>query len=181
MARHPLDISSILKARGVPLEDSTKNSGDARMGQHGAMSSHPLPERSRIRPEIWASLSPECRRFLTKKTWQGVDFNPFLSALEDLGRITEEWLRWAVPAYVGGLAGGPIRDWKEGRLQQSLHELLVAEHQRFKKARHQESCGVDMDRTLLLVLAQQAEALRISEQKIEAHAFWLEGFLRKSA
>lgn len=83
----------------------------------------------KIRSEYWNMLNEESRRMLTSRIWKGVDFNPMLAELDDLSKLTEKWLKWAVPTYVNGVKEGPIKDWIDGkRGDKDFHYVLVGEH-----------------------------------------------------
>ena len=152
MAFHPLDITGILKSKGgeVPAE---KPKPSHRGPFHAKKKSESPPEQLprlekpvpsappaqtsntpeiepvKIRPEFWNVLNEESRRMLTSRIWRGVDFNPMLGELDDLSKLTEKWLKWAVPTYVNGINEGPIKSWIEGeKTGKDFHYILVGEH-----------------------------------------------------
>lgn len=131
MSRHPLDISQILIQKGVALVEDE--------APVAAVSAVPREGRKMIRDEFWKRLRPECRRILAGRTFQHVDFNPMLAELQDIEKMDESWLRWAIPTYMNGLSGGPIRDWLDGRnREKDFHYVLVGEHLRYLKAKRAE-------------------------------------------
>jgi len=126
MARHPLDISNFITSEPKPAEVKFEKTSPK------PVQATPEPtfvDGPRIQKQYWSQLNPESRRIFTSRMWKGVDFNPMLSELSDLSKLTEKWLRWAIPTYVNGLASGPIKDWFNGtRGPQDFHYVLVGEH-----------------------------------------------------
>lgn len=143
MAKHPLDISSFL---GLDPKDISKpkkkfknkpkvqNHTDQKPenlppAQSPIKSSHEGDEAPRIEKQYWQQLNPESRRIFTSRMWKHVDFNPMLSELTDLSKLTEKWLRWAIPTYANGIKEGPIKDWFDGvQGDRDFHYVLVGEH-----------------------------------------------------
>jgi|SaaInlStandDraft_1057018.scaffolds.fasta_scaffold41156_2 hypothetical protein len=129
MSDHPLDISGILK--------SSPNDGHAQEKEHypdSSSASDTSQSTSRIEGKYWSQLNQESRRMLTSRIWKGIDFNPMLAELDDLSRITEKWLKWAVPTYVNGIKEGPIKEWIHGvNREKDFHYVLVGEHLRHLK------------------------------------------------
>lgn len=187
MSRHPLDISAILQAKGIELEkpEEVKNarSGrDMRRGptpRHEAQAPEPRPQRAyRIREEFWAKLTPGCQRMLTSRAFIDVDFNPLLAELSDLSRVDEAWLRWAIPTYVNGLRGGPIRDWMEGaRRERDLHYVLVGEHLRYQRDKRQTERRTKRSSALVAELLKVAGRVRDMIGRVEEH---IEAFRRQA-
>jgi hypothetical protein len=92
----------------------------------------------KINSEYWSLLNEESRRMLTSRIWRHVDFNPMLAELDDISKLTEKWLKWAVPTYVNGLPSGPIRDWLDGKREaRDFHYVLVGEHLKHLKEMRQ--------------------------------------------
>lgn len=128
MSNHPLDISGLLK----PKQNATSSKESPDSYDNGDWSAK--DGGIRIKSQYWEQLNLESRRMLTSRIWKHVDFNPMLAELDDLSRITEKWLKWAVPTYVNGIQGGPIKDWFDGVNQEKdFHYILVGEHLRHLK------------------------------------------------
>ena len=157
MAPHPLDISQLLHSKGENVDPSPQKSEHrhpprqrealpsvARAPAKEAFKPLLKPPREnppssllsqqedssvKIKPDFWSLLNEESRRMLTSRIWKGTDFNPLLAELDDLSKLTEKWLKWAVPTYVNGLQSGPIRDWLDGKREaRDFHYVLVGEH-----------------------------------------------------
>jgi hypothetical protein len=184
MASHPLDIGKILRSNGVDVNDSKRPSkGTKPKAQQAsfqpkssqAKTSRPKPpqvktaegevEQIRIRKEFWDQLNEESRRMLTSRIWRGVDFNPMLSELEDLSKLSEKWLKWAVPTYVNGLKGGPIKQWFEGvREARDFHYVLVGEHLIHLKTMRQQKKAEEE------AVVEEAVSEEVVSEKVDAEA-----------
>lgn len=150
MSSHPLDITGILKSRGVNVNQQKKSGGSKKGDKNQLKEKGDKGNNVRIRPEFWNQLNEESRRMLTSRIWKGVDFNPMLAELEDLTKLTEKWLKWAVPTYVNGVDSGPIRDWIDGnRGERDFHYILVGEHLRhlkeLRESKAAEAAGANAD------------------------------------
>ena len=133
MSNHPLDISGILKSK-PPQPSNEGQEALSAVSDNESANKSSSPEETRIEGRFWSQLNQESRRMLTSRIWKGVDFNPMLAELDDLSRITEKWLKWAVPTYVNGVKAGPIKDWMEGlNRDKDFHYVLVGEHLRHLK------------------------------------------------
>lgn len=133
MSNHPLDISGLLNSKQSTGNVDKEESPPPPQSSESATDSS-LREGVRIDNQYWDQLNQESRRMLTSRIWKGIDFNPMLAELVDLSRITEKWLKWAVPTYVNGVKGGPIKDWLEGiNREKDFHYVLVGEHLRHLK------------------------------------------------
>lgn len=144
MAPHPLDISNFLGSSPTEntSEKKTKEFREPAKKEHIQQASHnktqsnhhQRPSQSddstpKIEKKFWQQLNPESRKIFTSRMWKSVDFNPMLSELSDLSKLTEKWLRWAIPTYANGIKEGPIRDWLNGqRGNEDFHYVLVGEH-----------------------------------------------------
>jgi hypothetical protein len=144
MAKHPLDISNFLgldpkditkpkkqfKDKPKPKKHVPQQSFEAKQTVEPQESNQQENEDApRIEKQYWQQLNPESRRIFTSRMWKNVDFNPMLSELTDLSKLTEKWLRWAIPTYANGIKGGPIKDWFEGKQgDRDFHYVLVGEH-----------------------------------------------------
>lgn len=139
MAKHPLDISNFLGESEKP-EPSTKGfkpskakSNSFKKPSNSQASPSPKPSsfgaQPRIEKKFWDQLNPESRRIFTSRMWKNIDFNPMLRELTDLSKLTEKWLRWAIPTYANGVKEGPVKDWFEGKKGDAdFHYILVGEH-----------------------------------------------------
>lgn len=168
MASHPLDIGSILRTKGVETDPPPKAKAPK---PTTVVQNHPNEAREpnpvRIRKDLWDQLNQESRRMFTSRIWRGVDFNPMLSELEDLSKLSEKWLKWAVPTYVNGLKSGPIKAWFEGQREaKDFHYVLVGEHlQHLKRVRKNKEQGQGDS-----LSAQQQSTQTIEENAAEQQA-----------
>ena len=144
MAKHPLDISNFLggsapeepKAKKSitfkPKQQTNKPTPQASFSKRPQRSHSSEPEEAqqpRIEKKYWDQLNPESRKIFTSRMWKSIDFNPMLKELTDLSKLTEKWLRWAIPTFANGMKGGPIKDWIDGqRGETDFHYVLVGEH-----------------------------------------------------
>ena len=169
MAPHPLDISKLLPSEGPSVLSPSPHVESKKVPERREASGAPSreerlpafekPVRSpvsptlayqeesvvKIKPEFWNQLNEESRRMLTSRIWKSTDFNPLLAELDDISKLTEKWLKWAVPTYVNGLGSGPIREWLEGRREaRDFHYVLVGEHlKHLKEMRSKRKDGED--------------------------------------
>lgn len=132
MSKHPLDITGMLEQRGITLPPSSRKIVKTEHQNNRTQSKKQERSNKRkfmIRRESWDVLSSECREILCSRTWSDIDFNPMLDNLDDLTKLTAEWLRWAIPTYANGIKEGPIRDWLDGKFpDKEFHYVLVGEH-----------------------------------------------------
>ncbi|MBF0196397.1 MAG: hypothetical protein HQL32_01740 [Planctomycetes bacterium] len=160
MSKHPLDISGFLgadqpdqkKERHAPKKKAPKKSYPSFSPYKSKAPSSPrknedLPvDTPKIQQEIWSQLNAESRKILSSRIWKGIDFNPMLGELNDLSKLSEKWLRWAIPTYVNGLKGGVIKDWIEGkRDDRDFHYILVGEHLRHLKEQRAKKKAESLD------------------------------------
>ncbi|MBF0244388.1 MAG: hypothetical protein HQL31_03850 [Planctomycetes bacterium] len=176
---HPLDIGKFLSSSGVPVaaredvpaEEKIETSPETAAAINSATPVLTVLTRAEvkiaIRPDFWSKLNNDTRRFLTSRTWKGIDFNPFLENLDDITRLSERWLHWAVPTYVNGLKSGPIRDWIEGRNRdKDFHYILVGEHQKHRNQSKTRAAGSE-ERDLSGGMSNVCD-------RLDRHLEWLE-------
>jgi hypothetical protein len=204
MASHPLDIGNLLRSKGFETHPSPKVSPKTTQTastEPNSSTQADEPTQVRIRKELWDQLNQESRRMFTSRIWRGVDFNPMLSELEDLSKLSEKWLKWAVPTYVNGLKSGPIKAWFEGQREaRDFHYVLVGEHlQHLKRVRKKkedpnQSTPSEHHSTELEVettpeekptantpeTAEQASRLESNLHQLDDHIAWFQKYVTKT-
>jgi hypothetical protein len=199
MGGHPLDISHILLKKGVELQE--KYPPKKQKKEHKKEKQVPKPQPTiqqeqvktepkveervyKIEQQYWTQLNTESRKILTSQAWKNVDFNSMLKELDDLSKLSEKWLRWAIPTYVNGLKGGPIKDWLDGNSRENdFHYVLVGEHLRyFKDIREQKKKEQD-DLTSLPETEQhdpdKEKYLEESITELTEHINWFQEYIDK--
>lgn len=191
MSNHPLDISGLLKAN-----TSDRSSSDKPSAQGSQIHPNSNDSNVRIEGKYWSQLNQESRRMLTSRIWKSVDFNPMLAELDDLSRITEKWLKWAVPTYVNGLKEGPIKEWLNGEnREKDFHYVLVGEHLRhLKEIRDQKKAEQKSTETVSEPFVENAtppeteqssgtpentEEFKTSIETLDGHIRWFKQYLQE--
>ncbi len=163
MAPHPLDISNFLgsspaenasEKKAKEFHKPAKKEHVQQVSPQKTQAHHQRPNQNvdsgpKIEKKFWQQLNPESRKIFTSRMWKSVDFNPMLSELSDLSKLTEKWLRWAIPTYANGLKEGPIKDWLDGqRGNEDFHYVLVGEHlKHLKEVRQKKKEEQQQDKT----------------------------------
>ncbi len=189
MGGHPLDISQILLKKGVDLQKKypPKNQIKKTIPVPKAtvsLKEKPTPASTpKISNQYWSQLNTESRKIFSSRAWKQVDFNPMLKELQDLSKLSEKWLKWAIPTYANGLQSGPIKDWLNGKNRENdFHYVLVGEHLRyFKEVRKQKKQEQEE------LKASEAPSINPDEQKIiddsitelTEHITWFQEFIDK--
>lgn len=186
MGNHPLDISNLLKARGIPLQPSkNKKSRPKPIAKPQKVSPQKGPK---IDLHLWNQLNEESKRIFSSRIWKQIDFNPMLRELDDLSKLTEKWLKWAIPTYANGIKGGPVKDWLEGKnTEQDFHYILVGEHlkylkeQRNKKKQDQpiSNTAQKEQQTVNAIPNIKAEPLQEHIEEINGHIEWFGNYLKE--
>ena len=177
MAKHPLDISSFI---GIDPKVEAKPKETLNNKRHNTHQSQAKPQQTinpefskpkraqgnnatrqkdapRIEKHYWQQLNPESRRIFTSRMWKEIDFNPMLSELTDLSKLTEKWLRWAIPTFANGIAGGPIKEWFDGkRGEEDFHYILVGEHlKHLKEVRQKRKKEAKQEKSVEPIIKQE--------------------------
>lgn len=200
MSRHPLDISEILIDKGIELNEkysqqeqvqTTQNQEveeqiEEKSEQAESHQAEPIQQNKpvermnqeqefKIQSEYWNELNTESRRMLCSRSWKHIDFNPMLAELQDLSKLSEKWLRWAIPTYANGLKEGPIRDWLDGKNRDNdFHYVLVGEHLRYfkeirqKKKEEKENQAPNQGNT---------EQINAAIEELDTHINWFQNFI----
>jgi hypothetical protein len=210
MGGHPLDISQILLNKGIDLqkkyppkateqhkkkpssdrpqqiqeEVKKEESQPVATSQNSNIEEVPATQAPKIDNQYWSKLNTESRKIFSSRVWKSVDFNPMLRELEDISKLSEKWLRWAIPTYVNGLKGGPIKEWLDGtNRDKDFHYVLVGEHLRYfkeiREQKKQEQESINTQQTD----SNPAEQKELNEaiEELTEHINWFQEYIDKQS
>jgi hypothetical protein len=191
MGGHPLDISNFILTKGVDLQKKYPPKEHNVKSKPFTDSVIPPKENAtpisqpKIAGQYWSQLNIESRKIFSSRAWKLVDFNPMLKELQDLSKLSEKWLKWAIPTYANGLNSGPIRDWLDGKNRDNdFHYVLVGEHLRyFKEVRKQKKTEQEELNSSETITINSEEHKLLDESIIELteHISWFQEFIDKKS